>query len=372
MHRPKDIYFVFVMSMAVAFLMPLLTNSWGFGDSEYYLPMAKNPWVLFDSPWGYRIAVPYFINFFSELVGLRVESVYFLFQVFVFAGIVSLIFHWMKNGLKVSNKSAVLALLLFVFSYPGVYNLHNSSHVGLAEHFFILLGCYLAYRRLKKAFVCVLFMSFFVKENIFVFLLVMNFVFIVYRGNVKKAFLESIMLFVLALMVFVFIRSGVLFHGESNLSSYSHIYNWEWLVYVYNYWGGVSGGIARIIGTLGPIWFIAFYSLYFTRTKEKLLLIVALLACGQILLVTDIYRLVGVCAPILVVLSGVVFDRIKPTTAYWLVGVNVIYFFAFNYSFYAKATLSVGLVVVLVVLFLDRYERSIGAVDIEATRGNRP
>lgn len=161
---------VFVVMVAGFALLGLvarnLTLPMGFGDSENYLKMAQTPGAFIRSPWGYRIGVPYAASGVSNLLSLPLQTTFSVLQLSMFGVIMTALCTWISTGLERGTFVGTLCALLFMFSYPGTYNLHNVAHIGLGEHLFILLGCMAIYGKHFFALCVVTVLSCFVKESV--------------------------------------------------------------------------------------------------------------------------------------------------------------------------------------------------------------
>ncbi|MBW3139296.1 hypothetical protein KUV56_07080 [Ferrimonas balearica] len=315
----------------VGLVMLMSTQPFSFGDAERYLAMAQSPWVFTDAPWGYRIGVPYLAAWLSPLFN-GIHSAFFALQLLFYASFLTALYLWLRWGLKLNILACACACLLFIFSYPGVYNLHNSVHVGLAEHLGILLGCIAIYHRSFRSLLLLLVITAFVKENIGL-LLIPTWAWVTYRSEGwRSALLTTLPLLAVFFSLYLLLRSGMLFQGGIDLSTYTGFYNAAWLAYVYQYWGGVLGAIKMVVATFGPLWLTYALAMWQNPGQQRLrwMGILPLLACGQILLATDVWRMVGLGAPMVIALSAVVMDRLPRHSCVVLVCLNTLYFLAFN------------------------------------------
>ena len=134
------IILLFIFSI-VGVYVTYVTLPMGYGDSNHYLKMAQSPGTSVASPWGYRIAIPYVAALFSSIFNFPIKLSFVAAQIGMYALFLTLLSLWLLWGLRISRFATAMSCLLFVFSYPGVYNLHNVVHVGFGEHLFVLLGC---------------------------------------------------------------------------------------------------------------------------------------------------------------------------------------------------------------------------------------
>ena len=91
-----------VLLLMVAFLViglytKQMTQSMGFGDSDYYAKMAETPGQFVAFPWGYRIAVPYIAGFLSRMIGVQLSTAFGILQISMFAAILTVLTIWMAH-----------------------------------------------------------------------------------------------------------------------------------------------------------------------------------------------------------------------------------------------------------------------------------
>jgi hypothetical protein len=201
--------------------MRYVTFPMGFGDSEHYLEMAKSPGKFVGSPWGYRIAVPYAAALLAQSTGISLFFAFTLLQVGIYSLFLATLFFWLRRGLRVSNFAAGMTLLLFVCSYPGVYNLHNVVHVGLAEHLLVLLGCIAVYHNRFLLLALIVAISCTVKETVGMLLIPSYFILAIESGNWRKVTWNTAIVAAVFLSLSLGLRTGVLFVDKI----YLHILN---------------------------------------------------------------------------------------------------------------------------------------------------
>lgn len=334
--------------------MRQVTQPMGFGDSDTYLKMAETPGEFAGSPWGYRIALPYGAALLSRLFSIPLKTAFEILQISMFAVFVSLIIVWISDGLGRGTFVAGISAILFVFSYPGVYNLHNIVHVGFGEHLFILLGCIAMYNKRFVLLCLIMCASCFVKESIGFLLLPTYFVYAVLFYKWRTALLRTVILITAFLVPFLLLHSGVLFHNHNNITTYTSFYTWKYIQYCYNYWGGVKAAAGLIVAYYGPLCMISAVGFFYAPSKLKALAVLPLLASLQIALATDVMRMFGTGIPILIALSAFTLSKIDRGHATLLSSLAAFHFLCKNHGIGQIASLKVSAVLILVILWMNR------------------
>ena len=283
----------------------------GFGDSVHYLKMAENPETFVGSPWGYRVAIPYLVHVLSEVFGLPVSEVFVRLQFLMYALVGVTLYVWTSQVLRLSLTASILSGVLFIFSYPGVYNLHNNIHVGYAEYIFLFLGLIFIYRQNLLILFLLIFISGFVKETIGMLLIPTYFMYTIIEAGLKSSFKGAALLSVAFLSVFILLRSGTIFSNNADMQAYSSFYTLEYLRFVFDYWGGIQGALKNILATFGPLWLLAFVGFNYSSGKLRSFLVLGILAVMQILLATDVYRMVSSGFPAIVTFAAIAVERLR-------------------------------------------------------------
>ena len=345
---------------AAGVCMRHVTAPMGFGDSQHYYEMARQPGKFAGSPWGYRIAVPYAAAAISSMTGVSIETAFTVLQLGMFSLFLTILFLWLSWGFGISAFAASLACLLFIFSYPGIYNLHNVAHVGLGEHLFILLGCIAIYYNRFLPFICIAAASCFVKESIGM-LLIPSYLFLaVVFGNRREAVVKTAIAAAACVSLHLGLRSGALFSEGSDFGTYASFYTLEYVRSVHKYWGGVKGAAFQIAITFGPTWAAACAGMFIAPRRLKALAIVPVLAAFQIVLATDVGRMIGVGIPVLAALAAFTFSRLAKKHALLLVGLSCIHFLCYNHGIGAKAVFYGSVALAVSLLWHKRADIGVG------------
>ena len=300
----------------LGFFLRYLTLDMGFGDSERYLEMAKVPGKFIGSPWGYRIALPYLAAGLADILKIPLTTVFLAVQLVMFGTISTLIIKWVSNTLERGVLIGILGAIIFVLSYPGVYNLHNFVHVGLGEHLLILLGCIAIYKDKFIFLSFIIAISCFVKESVGFLLIPTYFVSSALLVNWRTASIHTALLLLAFLVPFFFLRSGaVIFQSDLNLNTYTSFYTLEYVRYCWEYWGGFIGALRSIVFWFGTIFLLSTVGFFIAPVRLKTLAVLPVLAILQIVLATDIQRMVGVSIPVLIALSSFTLSKMKNSHA---------------------------------------------------------
>ena len=162
----KQVIVAFLISSVLAVFMMRITKPMGFGQSDVYEAVTREPWKVVHVPESYRFVVPWMAHEISVVSHMNLHRTYFCIQVFCYAVILSTIWIWLTCGLRMDSLVAACICSLFVFSFPGVYNLHNLIHIGFVEHLLILLAFLLIYYNKYITLLLLLVSSCFVKESV--------------------------------------------------------------------------------------------------------------------------------------------------------------------------------------------------------------
>ena len=331
-----------------------ITIPMGFGDSENYLKMAQAPGTFITSPWGYRIGVPYAARGVSNLLSLPIQGAFSFLQLTMFGLIMAALFLWVSSVLGRGIFIAALCALLFTFSYPGTYNLHNVVHVGLGEHLFILLGCMAIYSNRFFTLCAVTALSCFVKESVGFLLIPTYLLSAMLFSPWRKAFSNSALLCAAFLAPFLLLRSGVLFDNHASLNTYLSFYTLDYMRSCWTYWGGPVGAMKQIVSWFAPVCFLSVAGFFSAPTKLKTLAVLPILAIIQIALATDVMRMVGVGIPVIIALSGFTLSKMRATHAALAVALSGFQFLTLNHFVGGSVSLTLACGGTLFLLWLNR------------------
>lgn len=331
-----------------------LTLPMGFGDSESYLQMAQTPGTFISSPWGYRIGVPYAASGVSRLLSMPIQTAFSFLQFAMFGVMITALFVWISRFFERGAFVGALCALLFIFSYPGTYNLHNVVHVGLGEHLFILLGCMAIYSNRFFTLCVVTTLSCFVKESVGFLLIPTYLLSAMIFSPWRTALSNSAILGAAFLVPFLLLRSGIFFENDSSLNTYISFYTFDYLRFCRNYWGGPLGATREIVFWFAPLFLISVAGFFSAPPKMKALAVLPLLATIQITLATDVMRMVGVAIPAMIALSGFTLSKMRPTHAVLVVILSCFQFLTLNHLTGGSVSLILTSVGTLFLLWLNR------------------
>jgi hypothetical protein len=349
---------VFVLMVAGFALLGLvarhITIPMGFGDSKNYLEMAQAPGTFISSPWGYRIGVPYAARGVSQMLSLPIQTAFSLLQLSMFGVIMTVLFLWVSSVLERGGLIGALCAMLFAFSYPGTYNLHNVVHVGLGEHLFVLLGSMAIYSNRFFVLCVVIAISCFVKESGGFLLIPTYLVSALIFSPWRTALQRCALLCVAFLAPFLVLRSGVFFDNHNSLNTYISFYTLDYMRFCWNYWGGPLGAIKQIAFWFGPLCLLSVVGFFAAPPKLKALAALPILATIQIALATDVMRMVGVGVPVMIALSGFTLSRMRATHAVLVVVLCSLHFLTLNHQVVGSISLIFVYVGTLFLLWMNR------------------
>jgi hypothetical protein len=272
----------------------------------------------------------------------------------MFGVILTVMVRWISDGLSRGTFVAGISSILFVLSYPGVYNLHNVVHVGLGEHLFVLLGCVAIYSNRFAVLCLVTAVSCLVKESVGFLIVPTYFVSAMLFSTWRTALLRTACLAAVFLAPFCLLRSGMLFHNHSDIHTYASFYTWNYVQYCYNYWGGLKGAAVQIALYCGPLCLIAGPGFFLAPPRLKALAVLPILATLQIALATDVMRMVGVGIPVLIALSVFALRRLNEAHAALICSLAGFHFLCVNHGVGSLPSLEVASLLIVGLLWLNR------------------
>lgn len=257
---------------------------------------------------------------------------FFVFSLLAFLSINWLIFYWTLRLLHWQTVTAVVLSLTFSFSYGGAYNLGNYIHVGYYELLLILFGFIAIYHERFDWLLTSIAVGSFVKETVIILLpLYVAYSFVVgWSAQIEKRLLA---LSAVYLAIYFFLRSGILFHDTSGIATYAHFYTPDYLRLVVESWGGPLSVTKNILFAFMLAWLSA--ALGFVCCADRRARVMALLiplAIAQILLATDVERMTIVAFPAILLLSGLLFQRIRAVEQITFAALNIPAFLLYNQS----------------------------------------
>ena len=271
------------------------------GDGLFYFEMANAPFKYVGSPYGYRIGVPYSAALLSSVFGVDLVASFAAVRLVAFASFMTVLCLWMLNGLQLRRLIVGLAAALFLFSPGATYNLYNMWVIGFAELLFVLVGVIAIYHCRFGILMWVVAVSALFKESVGL-VLIPSYLFSEAASRQWGTLVRNTLLLLLAFAsVFLLLRSGVIFYGNCGLDSYASFYSAGYLREVYNSWGGLLGAGRLILLAFGPVWLLAVWGVRRAPSRFRPLAVLPVLAVFQILLATDVERMLAVGSPVLVV-----------------------------------------------------------------------
>ncbi|MHA1271013.1 MAG: hypothetical protein ACTSPY_14565 [Candidatus Helarchaeota archaeon] len=261
-------------------------------DAYYYKIMAEslfNPSV--SAPYCFRILTP----LIAYLIPLDTGTSFFYIN-FTFFIASSILFYYFLKHMNLNSYYSFCGEFIFTFgSITNIYLIHNYIMVDFLNQLFFLIGCYILLVKIpiKKRyqdFIIILILSIGVlnKETI---LLLIPIYFVMEKGNVLKKLCKTILITIPSLIIFVILRSVIPYSG-----SYEEI----WLSF---HLENLLSTVYNIFLSFGIFWILAFFNfecnVKFLRRTYWLIPIFM----GQIILASNIYRLIFLSFPIIISLG---------------------------------------------------------------------
>lgn len=352
--RPLTVALLLVGFLLVGFSMRHATQPMVSGDCGTYLKMAESPGTFVAPPWGYRIGIPYTAALLSDVADIPLQTVFEILQIGMFAVFAVLLFVWVSKELGRGAFTAGLAVLLFVFSFPGVYNIRNVIQVGFAEYVLILVGCIAIYGSRFPLLCLVVGASAVVKESVGFLLIPSFFLTTVRFDRSRTAWVRSAVIIAIFLLPFLLLRSGIFFRNHGDIGTYTSFYTWEYVAFVYNYWGGITRATALIALTFGPLCLISAVGFLFAPPRLKALVVIPVLATLQIVLATDVLRMFAVGIPVLIGLAAFALSKLDRRHAGLLASVPCVQFLCLNRGLHIIPVSVAALVLTLALLWFSR------------------
>ena len=359
--RPATWALFAILPLAFAFIIARTTQQMGFGDAGQYMKMAEQPFQFTASPWGYRIVVPYLAALIAGVLRIPLDRSFWFLSLLAFEAINLVIMIWGVYGLHLSVFSAILLAAIYSFSYAGVYNLHNYVHIGFYWELLVFLGFLAIYYDKFLLLLIIVSLGSAVTENVII-LIPTYLILKLFSGGAKKAVVRTLVLSVGFLVVFLFVRSGLLFKGATGFTSYSHFYTLDYVKFVYHNWGGPAGAAKQVVKAFLVVWLLAALGFIHSSKTSRLLAILIPLAIVQILLATDVIRMTSIAFPAILLLVAVLFKSMKVYEQVLATALSILSFYAFNLNVDWLLVLGgAGLVIGLWYLAIFRQRTTISA-----------
>jgi hypothetical protein len=280
------------------------------------------------SPHGYRILVPYLAAWLARVADIPLPDAFLVLTLFAFAGVNLTLVLWFNRGLGLTLSTALLLSVLYVFSYAGIYNLHNAVHVGYWEHWFLLVGFICIYHGRFWALAAIVLVSVWIKETI---LLVMPLEFMmVWRARgLRRAILRVSILMGLFLFVFLLLRSGIWLTGTTGFSSYSSFYSLAYLDFIVKGWVQINP-IKEIYFAFQLLWLVGLFGWFYAPGRARWMALFVPVAIAQVLLATDTQRMTALAFPAVLLLCAFLLKELSLVAQCFVVALNPLAFLMYN------------------------------------------
>lgn len=315
---------------ALGLLLRALTHGMGLGDSETYLQMAQRVGEFTISPHGYRILIPYLAAFLSSVSGQPLPATFLFLTLLAFTGVNLTLVFWFNRLLGLRLTTALLLSAVYIFSYAGIYNLHNSTHIGYWEHWFLLLGCIAIYHERFWILAAIVFVSVWVKET--VVLLFPVFFLIHWRDHgFGSALVKTLILTSIFLSVFLFLRSGLVLRGTGGFTTYSNFYSLEYVQFIISGWKQINP-LKEVYFSFEIGWLLAFAGWFYAPRRARWMALLVPLAISQILLATDTQRMTVLAFPVVLLLISYYFKQLSIAAQTFAATLSPLLFLLYNFS----------------------------------------
>ncbi|MGC9516569.1 MAG: hypothetical protein ACP5C3_02595 [Methanomicrobiales archaeon] len=275
-------------------------------DSFIYYEMAMNPFKATIAPYTYRILTPLIVS----LIPLERLEGFFLVNVSSII-IAATIFYYYLKKLNFNSYLSYLGVMLFISAPTVIYSLYDIALVDNLSFLFITLAFYFILIRKDWLFFIVLLIGVVNKETI-LFTIPVYFLYNIEINNLKIALKKSVLILLPILFIFMIIRFQ---YGVTDYFTINTIKN-NLLEHLYRY-NIIKNYLYIAIGTFknpylafGTIWLIFLYGIKYIDNKflKKSLYVLPLIFL-QILISTDIYRVIFIAFPIIIPIALYVYKK---------------------------------------------------------------
>ena len=290
----RDILLTIFLSAIAWYVAPLIFGHQGFGDSDKYIAIARDPFVFTESPWGYRLLVPWLVAGMSATFGITLENGFQLVQAASYTLCLAIIVFVAKN-LNAEKWVKVLGPLVFTFGYQYIYYRHNFIHVGLMELLVLAALIWLTHVKKWRSILLLLTISIFIKESIaFIFLQTLVVYWLIEKYVFGNSFTKSyqiVLICVMPIIVFLLIRINFGLSDSSATASYLSGYDRNFFSKVFN--GNFVGRIVEYFTVFGVLVYLIPISVRFIFNSSfiRINLLIQVFSVSQLLLAIDSKRM---------------------------------------------------------------------------------
>ncbi|KAF5057528.1 hypothetical protein DSECCO2_355810 [anaerobic digester metagenome] len=314
------IVLIFASSIVILILFLGKNLVYGFSaittpDSSFYLQMSLNPFQRVNAPYTYRVLTPL-------LVYVLPLSHWTGFTIINSSGIIAtgvLMYYYLKK-LKFSPLISFLGLILFLFAPATIYLFYNIALVDSLSFLLFLLAFYAILIENDIIYVITLILGILNKETILLTLPVYFFYTLKNQGR-TNAIKKTILMLAIASIIFISIRYYYGFTSHYSLTNAIdmikfHINNQSMLFVSY-------------FLTFSSLWLIALMNLNEVKNDFlKISLITLPFIFLQMLLATDVYRVLAITFPIIIPISLYIY-KVKKAKLYLYFLLSILSLFAY-------------------------------------------
>jgi len=264
-------------------------------DSFIYYQMSLSPFKSTLAPYTYRILTPLivFLLPLKKLAGFFLINTSSLF-------LAAIVFYYYLKRLKFNSLISFLGVLIFLSAPTVIYSLYDIALVDNLSFLFIALAFYFILSERDGLFFIVMLIGILNKETI-LFTIPLFFLYKLEQANLKIALKKTFLILIPILIVFFVIRFHYGFTDYFSLNTINNI-----LIYHLT----ANNMFKNPYLAFGTLWIMFFYGIKYidNRFLKKSLYILPLIFL-QILISTDIYRVLFIGFPIIIPVGLYIFKR---------------------------------------------------------------
>jgi hypothetical protein len=320
-----------------------------FGDMQFYLRMAQDPFTFIGMPFGYRLGQPLAAHYVSRWIGLDVDATFATISGAQALATGFLLWHWLRlNG--VSAPTALSLSCVHFLIFPGAFCIEAWGLIDASLYLFVLAGL-VAIVTNRFKWLCVgLVAGILIKENAAILIAA----YVVYRWGEephRRLIAHTTVLLLLFVTTYSFIHSEILFRPGTSLSGAADFYTPELFSRVFTYWGGAKGVLSKVFNVFTLLWMI-FVVMIIREPRRHLrhVLFLGLVIC-QMPFATDIERMVALGFPAVYVVAGSFAAQRNLSQMMTIMAIPAVAYLAFKYGVGYKWVILAGAVYVAVTLF---------------------
>lgn len=293
---------VALVLLSFLFLTYLISEDGDRQGASFYRAMAESPTTFSASPWGYRLLVP-------TIVYILPFPTMVTFSIITYSALVgaALIIWEFLRHLGFSMQSKIAGTSLVVFSFNTLHYTHNVAHVDPVTILLLCAALPAVYLN-RRAWVVLLTVTLAFNREMAIFIPILYAA--VWYGRVPTGWLTrySLSLLAITLLVFAFLRSGIIFQSDSGMGDFDIGSNLSeiWRQHL----GDPASTTFQIWWIFNFAWFVGFLGLLVTSSVFRRLSLLTVLAFTPPLVAFNLPRLVGLGIPGVVLFAAAGVERL--------------------------------------------------------------